>query len=174
MKAKLAAFLTLTLACCLLVSTARAQATRIEFGGTGGPTGLLDPGTLRITPSGQVFVRGMVQPTLYEFDAPELGIADIIITINFNLQPPDMTGHSWGTFSMRTQDGSLFEGTWAGQRERVAEDHWISTLRDVGRCISGPLAGAQFRAVERIHTFAPLPMDWFSEVEGYLLIPGED
>ena len=168
---KLMAVAALGLALLWSAAPAAAQATRINFTGTGQIAGLIDLGSMSF-PDGQVHIRGLVQSAVYNLGP--LGNALAIIEINANFSPPDMTGHAWGTFVLFAADGSVSEGTWTGKRERVAPDHWISEFNEVGRCTEGPSAGAEFRAVEWVHTNTLIPGFWFSEVEGYFLLPGQN
>jgi hypothetical protein len=165
-----AAVLALAIVC--YAGAATAQTTRIDFTGIGQPTAVVDPGSVSVTPSGNVFARGLVVSAVFQYDIPELGFADMIITFNADYRPPDLTGHIWGTWTMATADGSIWDGSYSGQRERVASDHWILEFKDVGRCISGPQTRTQIRCAEQIHEFQPLFGPWLAQPVGYLMVPG--
>lgn len=163
-----------SLAIVLCAGLAAAQTTRIDFTGTGMPTGVVDPGSVSVTPSGNVFARDLVVSAMFQYNIPELGLADMVITFNANYRPPDLTGHIWGTWTMATADGSLWEGSYSGQRVRVAVDHWILEFNDVGLCVSGPQAGTEIRCAEQIHEFQPMFGPWLAQPVGYLMVPGEE
>jgi len=72
----------------------------------------LDPGTWTY-PNGNIHIRGMIQ--LFRETGPDPRIVgDNTVVVNANWQS-DWTGPIWGTFSFVTDEGGLWEGTWAGQ-----------------------------------------------------------
>ncbi len=73
--------------------------------------GLIDPGTWTF-PDGNIHIRGMVE--LLDESSPDprdIGQNTIVLNANWN---SEFTGPMWGTFSLVTEEGGLWEGTWAG------------------------------------------------------------
>lgn len=71
----------------------------------------LDPGTWAF-PGGNIHIRGLVE--VFREDAPDprnVGYNTVVVNANWR---PDWTGPIWGTFRLETDEGGLWEGTWAG------------------------------------------------------------
>ena len=72
----------------------------------------LDPGTWTY-PGGNIHIRGMVQ--LFRETSPDprnIGNNTVVVNANWN---SEFHGPMWGTFSSVTDEGGLWEGTWAGR-----------------------------------------------------------
>jgi hypothetical protein len=72
----------------------------------------LNPGTWSY-PDGNIHIRGMVQLFRETADDPRnIGYNTVVLNANWQ---SDWTGPMWGTFSFETDEGGLWEGTWAGR-----------------------------------------------------------
>lgn len=116
---------TVILAVLLLGVTPVMAAEKIEFPCTETFVAELDPGTWTF-PGGNIHVRGMVQLSREEAPDPRnTGYNTVVVNANWR---PDWTGPMWGTFRLETDEGGVWEGTWAGRMtEQGSRYHAVGT-----------------------------------------------
>lgn len=86
---------------------------------------ILNPGTWSF-PDRNAHIRGMVE--LLRDDAPDpRAVGDNTVVVNANWRP-DGTGPMWGTWRLETDEGGLWEGTWAGQV--TGQGSWYNGVGD--------------------------------------------
>jgi hypothetical protein len=102
-----------------------AAAEKTEFQCTETGVAMLNPGTWSF-PDGNVHIRGMVQ--LLREEAPDpRSVGDNTVVVNANWRS-DGTGPMWGTWRLETDEGGLWEGTWAGQM--TEQGSWYNAVGD--------------------------------------------
>jgi hypothetical protein len=100
-------------------------AEKTEFQCTETFVAILDPGTWSF-PDGNIHIRGMVE--LFHEDAPDPRVVgDNTVVVNANWRP-DWTGPIWGTWRLETDEGGLWEGTWAGRM--TGQGSWYNGVGD--------------------------------------------
>jgi hypothetical protein len=109
-KVRLAAILAV-MAIILIVVAPGAAAEKTVFECTDTFIETLNPGTWTY-PDGNVHLRGMVNVSRAGAPDPR-GIGYLTVVINANWDE-NYTGPMWGTFSLETDEGGLWEGTWQG------------------------------------------------------------
>ncbi|UCH60846.1 MAG: hypothetical protein JSV61_05020 [Anaerolineales bacterium] len=116
----------LTLMAVLLVGIVPAMAAeKTVFSCVDGGTELLNPGVWTF-PDGNVHVRGMVLRTRNNASDPrDQGYNTIVMNANWG---KDGAGPMWGTFSLETDEGGLWKGTWAGRD--TEQGSWYNAVGD--------------------------------------------
>jgi hypothetical protein len=103
--------LIITLPVILWGASPAAAAQKTEFSCTETFIETIDPGVWTF-PDGNLHIRGMVQ--LLDESAPDprdIGENTVLVNANWNANG---IGPMWGTFTFETNEGGLWQGTWAG------------------------------------------------------------
>ena len=95
----------------LVIPAAAAEKTVYQCNET--TVGVLDPGTAFLSDGGILHIRGMVMLLRDEADTP-LMTGNNTIVLNANWDAAE-NGPMWGTAHFETDEGGVWEGTWAGQ-----------------------------------------------------------
>jgi len=96
------------------------------------------------------------------------GLMTVVLNANWNT---DFEGPLWGTFSLAVDDGGVWEGTWQGVRERVAENQWTGTLHVRGNGYGGIVDGMKLMVEDRAVSFTPAPIAYLGDIEGRIVDP---
>jgi hypothetical protein len=80
------------------------------------------------------------------------------------------TGQAWGTSSLDTDTGGVWEGTWNATRSYV-EDHWVTTLTAVSHRRGGSFGGLVLRLDIQVVSYTPVPIAYIGTFSGYILDP---
>ncbi len=109
----------------LLGAFPAAAADITESPCTESTVGVIAPGAWTF-PDGNVHIREMVLLLLEDSpDARNVGVNTVVINANWHA---DMTGPMWGTFHFVTDEGGVWDGTWAGMA--TAGGSWYNAVGD--------------------------------------------
>lgn len=109
----------------LLIGTAPVTAAeKTEFQCTETFIATLDPGSWTF-PDGNIHIRGMKSLFREEGDARVEGDNTVVLNANWR---SDGTGPMWGTWRLVTDEGGIWEGTWAGMM--TEQGSWYHAVGD--------------------------------------------
>lgn len=109
----------------LFAAPAAAQAESTLITGTESCV-TTDPGTMTFLPGGNIHIRGMVQQcTELSSDPRAAGVNTVVVNANWD---SEFIGPMWGTWSLASEDGGVWQGTWEGMLTESA-----SHVRAVGK-----------------------------------------
>ncbi len=95
------------------------------------------------------------------------------VDLNANLGP-DYAGPVWGKLSIQLDVGGVWEGTWEGIRERVADQSiWTADIRLTLHGQGGNIDGMQAKCTEQITALTAMPVLYKGLGNCRLLQPGE-
>ena len=132
----LSAWVILTLVAVLLVAptSVSARAVRTQCTGSEISLEMLDPGVWTF-PDGNIHIRGMVGLYRVDSDCPQMaGVNTVTINANWDA---NFAGPMWGVAQLVTDDGGVWESTWAGKTYADGS----SEYRAVGRGVAGSVQG---------------------------------
>jgi hypothetical protein len=147
-----------------LATPVSAGTTRTEFEGWSTPQECpwCAPGRVWVSEDWVLHIRGMQEYDLNDYSDPRIAGSNLV-TVNVNMQLPEVYGPMWGTAHIEKDDG-YWEGSWVGYRTAEGGSYIQEILHG-----HGAYEGLQARLdLMREDPNAPF---W---VEGVIMDPGGD